>query len=72
MNTFENIRAKIDKLPEHVKPELNDFIEFLLSKYGKKINQSYSNFKFDWEGKLSKLKSEYSSVELQHKAMDWR
>ncbi len=27
------IQAKIEKLPEHVKRELSDFIEFLLNKY---------------------------------------
>ncbi len=72
MNTYEDIGTKIDKLPEHVKPELIDFVDFLLSKYGEKINQSFSNFKFNWEGKLSELKPNYSSVELQHKSMEWR
>jgi hypothetical protein len=27
---------------------------------------------FDWEGGLSDLKEKYTSVELQHKAMEWR
>ena len=70
--TYEDIETKIEKLPEHIKPELIDFIDFLLLKYGDKINQSFSNFKFDWEGKLSELKSDYSSVDLQHKSMEWR
>lgn len=29
-------------------------------------------FKFDWEGGLSNLKEKYTSVELQHKALEWR
>jgi hypothetical protein len=29
-------------------------------------------FKFDWEGGLSDLKEQYTSVELQHKALEWR
>jgi len=70
--TYEDIETKIEKLPEYIKPELIDFIDFLLLKYGDKINQSFSNFKFDWEGKLSELKSDYSSVDLQHKSMEWR
>jgi len=72
MNISENIEAKIEKLPDHIKLELNDFVEFLLSKYGEKESQSHSDFTFDWEGKLSNLKPKYSSVELQHKATDWR
>jgi len=68
---IHEIEAKIDKLPEHVIPEINDFIDFLLVKYGdKKIKKS--KFKFDWEGGLSNLKDKYTSVELQHKALEWR
>lgn len=29
-------------------------------------------FKFDWEGGLSELKEKFTSVELQHKASEWR
>ncbi len=66
-----DIEAKIEKLPDHIIPEINDFIDFLLSKYGhKEIDKS--KFKFDWEGGLSKLKNRYTSVELQHKALEWR
>ncbi len=61
------------KLPSHLIPGVLDYIEFLLSKYGtKEASQSGRGFKFDWEGGLSKLKNKYTSVELQHKAMDWR
>ena len=44
---------------------------FLLSKYGGN-KRDKNKFKFDWEGGLSKLKDKYSSVELQHKSLDWR
>ena len=71
MKKSENIEAKIEKLPDHVKSELNDYIDFLLSKHGEKGSENHSGFKFDWEGKLSDL-TNYSSVELQHKAMEWR
>ncbi|MGB5159262.1 DUF2281 domain-containing protein [Desulfobacterium sp. N47] len=68
---FQDIEAKIDKLPAHVIPEVNDFIDYLLVKYGeKKVKKS--KFKFDWESGLSNLKNEYTSVELQHKALEWR
>ncbi len=65
------IEAKIDKLPDHIIPELNDFIDFLLAKYGSK--EIYKvKFKFNWEGGLSKLKNKFTSVELQHKSLEWR
>ena len=66
-----NFETKINELPESVLPEVYDYIEFLLSKYGSN-KKSNSKFKFDWEGGLNSLKGEYSSVELQHKSLDWR
>ena len=63
--------AKIKRLPEYIIPEISDYIEFLLSKYGGKKKDT-TKFLFDWEGSLSKLKNKYSSVELQHKSLDWR
>lgn len=61
---------KIELLPESAKREAFDFLDFLLSKYARKRKKT--NFSFDWEGGLADLKDEYNSVELQHKAMEWR
>jgi len=69
------IGSKLEKLPDHLIPEVLDYIEFLLNKYeSKKIGKSdnKNRLKFDWEGGLSKLRDQYTSVELQHKALDWR
>jgi len=70
MKTYD-IGDKIEKLPDHIIPEIYDFIDFLLSKYGAKETDE-NNFRFDWEGGLSDLKNKYTSVELQHKASGWR
>ncbi|VVB89869.1 Uncharacterised protein [uncultured archaeon] len=65
------IKSKLDELPEDLKKEAFDYIEFLLQKYEKyKTGPTKGKFKFDWEGGLSDLKEKYTSVELQHKAMD--
>ena len=64
----EAIKIKLNELPENLKKVL-DFIEFLLQKHKKKSEKR--RFKFDWEGGLSELKQKYSSVELQHKALEW-
>ena len=73
MPTIE-IKGKFEKLPDHLKTEVLDYIEFLLKKYESKemAKRKRNKFKFDWEGGLSKLKEKYTSVELQHKATDWR
>jgi len=67
----QDIENKLEKLPDHLIPQVIDYIEFLLAKHcSNKIDNS--KFKFDWEGGLSKLKNDYRSVELQHKALKWR
>ena len=68
--TGEIIKARLEELPEYLKKEALDYIEFLLQKYGRQEKQG--KFRFDWEGGLSELKDKYSSVELQHKALQWR
>jgi hypothetical protein len=65
----EAIRKKLDELPADLEKEVLDFIDFLLQKQRKKAGK---DFLFDWEGGLSELKDRYTSVELQHKASDWR
>jgi len=42
-----------------------------MTKYDKNKN-ARKKIKFDWEGGLSKLKNKYTSVQLQHKALEWR
>lgn len=64
------IKEKLEGLPEDLRREVLDYIEFLLQRYGRK--EEKKKFKFDWEGGLSELKKKYTSVELQHKASEWR
>jgi len=67
----KEIRLKIQRLPEDLRREVLDYIEFLLKKYkGKKIKTR--KFKFDWEGGLSEIREKFTSVELQHKSLEWR
>jgi hypothetical protein len=66
----EAIEVKFSKLPEHLKKEVMDFVDFLMKKH--QVAESSSKFGFGWEGALSQLKNEYSAVELQHKASEWR
>jgi hypothetical protein len=67
------VEEKFNLLPENLKIQVVDFINFLLTKNKiKKAKNPPAKFNFSWEGGLSELKNEYSSVELQHKAMEWR
>ncbi len=67
----EEIKMKIQELPENIKREVLDYVEFLLEKYKSKKFKT-KEFTFSWEGGLSELKGEFTSVELQHKALEWR
>jgi hypothetical protein len=65
----EAIRKKLDGLPAELEKEVLDFIDFLLQKHRKKADRALL---FDWEGGLSEINDKYTSVELQHKASEWR
>ena len=64
------IERKFNELPNDLKKEVLNFIDFLITKKKRKIVSS--RFNFDWEGSLSDIKNKYSSVNLQHKSMEWR
>ena len=67
----KEIELKTRQLPEDLRREVLDYMEFLLKKH--KIKKSVAKkFKFDWEGGLSGIREEFSSVELQHRALGWR
>ncbi|MCL0057807.1 dCTP deaminase [Dehalococcoidales bacterium] len=51
--------------------KLEEKVNFLLTKYQEREVVG-KKFKFDWEGGLSDLKEKFTSVELQHKILEWR
>ena len=63
----EEIAVRLRALPEALRREVLDYTDFLLSKQAKK-----EKFNFSWEGGLSDIGSDVSSVELQHRASEWR
>lgn len=67
----EEILKKSKQLPDDLKKEVLKFIENLL-KRSESMDKKKEGFKFNWEGGLSELKNKFSSVELQHKALEWR
>jgi murein L,D-transpeptidase YafK len=67
----KEIEIKIKNLPENLKKDVIEYIDFLLKKYQ---NQEIKKrkLKFDWEDGLSEINKEFSSVELQHKSVEFR
>lgn len=69
----EKIDVTIKELPVFLKREVLDYAEFLAKKYNlKHKTANKKKFKFDWEGGLADIKDKPTSVELQHKASEWR
>ena len=66
MSTIQ-IAEQIDHLKPTDRRLAEDFIEFLSKRKSKNIELP----KFTWEGGLEELKGEYTSVELQKKALEW-
>jgi hypothetical protein len=66
---MQSLNEMVKKLPPERQAEVIDFIEFLLVKESRKPRPKMN---CDWAGGLEDLRGEYSSVELQHKAGEWR
>jgi hypothetical protein len=67
----EDIQVKLNTLSEDLRREVLDYVEFLLIKYQLKKKKS-RGLQFDWEGGLSEIKNKFTSVQLQHKALQLR
>jgi hypothetical protein len=67
----KEFEVKMQKLPEDLRRKVLDYVDFLLSKYQDR-ETARKKFKFDWEGGLSEIGEKFTSVELQHKALEWR
>lgn len=61
----------MQELPEYLKREVLDYIDFLSIKYKGKLKKK-KKFEFNWEGGLLEVREDFNSVELQHKSMEWR
>lgn len=68
---IKKLRQKLERVPPQLIPEIMDYIDFLLNKYGND-GSNKRKFKFQWSGGLSDISEYFNSVQLQHKAMDWR
>lgn len=68
---MELIEEKVKQLPPELQQEVLDFIDFLIAKKGTKKNKKKKP-KLDWMGGLKEYRDQYTAVELQKKALEWR
>ncbi|MEN3335879.1 MAG: hypothetical protein V7641_5244 [Blastocatellia bacterium] len=65
MKSFDD---KIRELPPELQQEVESFIQSLAARTK---SQDGTPLRLDWRGALQELSTAYSSVDLQHKALDW-
>jgi hypothetical protein len=68
MSTVDDAVKLIRELPDELQAEVVDFARFLKES---RARPKRTKFRLDWAGALRDLKDKYTSVELQHKALDW-
>jgi hypothetical protein len=66
---MKNLEERIKELPPALRREVADFVEFLLERRAKKPGR---RLRQDWAGALKDFRGQYTSLELQKKALEWR
>jgi len=66
---MKSIDERIKNLPPALKKEVEEFVNSLLKKRRKKNGKKLRQ---DWAGALRDYRDQYTSLELQKKALEWR
>jgi len=66
---MKTIEEMIKELPSELQQEVLDFAEFLIEKRAQKKGRKLRQ---DWAGALKDYRDQYTSLELQKKALQWR
>ncbi len=66
---MKSIDERIKNLPPALKKEVDEFVNGLLKKRRKKNGKKLRQ---DWAGTLRDYRDQYTSLELQKKALEWR
>jgi Protein of unknown function (DUF2281) len=67
VESMKSLDDKIRELPPELQQEVESFIQSLAARTKP---QDITQLRLDWRGALQELSTEYSSVDLQHKALD--
>lgn len=66
---MQTLKELIEQLSPDLQQEVRDFVEFLLEKRRRKQGRTLRQ---DWAGALRDLRDQYTALELQKKALEWR
>lgn len=59
----------VKELPPDLQQEVQDFARFL---FETKVRPKQSKLRLSWAGGLSEFRDQFTSLELQKKALEWR
>jgi len=65
----KSLEELVKKLPPASQQEVRELVELLLKK---QVKQSAGTLRQDWAGLLRNHRDQYTSLELQKRALEWR
>jgi hypothetical protein len=66
---MDSIEQLIRELPPDLRQEVRDFAEFLVQRRRQKAG---TKLRQDWAGALRDYRDQYTALELQKRALEWR
>jgi hypothetical protein len=63
------IEEMVKELPPELQQEVEDFVQFLIERRARRAGRKLRQ---DWAGALRDYRGQYTSLELQKKALEWR
>jgi hypothetical protein len=68
MRKIEQFEELFEELPAELQHEVEDFARFLLET---KVRPKQRKLRLSWAGALSEFRGQFTSLELQKKALEW-
>jgi hypothetical protein len=68
MRKIEELEGVFEELPAELQQEVADFAKFLLET---KVRPKQRKLRLSWAGALSEFRGQFTSLELQNKALEW-
>lgn len=69
---YIDLHQKINTIPSFLYEEVAKYIDFLLYTHKQNESPKVVQLSFSWEGGLENIQTKFTSVGLQHKALEYR
>lgn len=66
---MKSLEELIKELPPQLQNELREYAQYLIDT---KVKPKRKYLRMDWAGCLKEFRGQYTSLELQKKALEWR